>query len=211
MSIEDDVFVAGLEAAFFVNQYHADDCRSAKKRRFSYFCVRLLSEKGYNAVIAAPGWKAQNYETKLETKFEGVIYTIFAARRGTTMIVENCGESGYENWALSGTNWVRFDKIVKFFGSTELRESSSRTSTSISKEEKGQARYMDEIRPRSKFSGWTKVKYQDLACLFSASSQPVRHLFGASKSFAFAFGPTVMDKQKIIKNELSRNGRPKEN
>jgi hypothetical protein len=172
MSIEHDVFVAGLEAAFFVNQYHADDCRSAKKRRFSYFCVRTLSEMGYNAVIVAPGWKAQNYETKLETKFEGVIYTIFAARRGTTMIVENCGESGYENWALSGIDWIRYDKIVKFFGSTELSDG---------KEEKGQAKYMYEILPCSEFPGWEKVKYKDLACLFPASSQLARHLFGTSK------------------------------
>jgi hypothetical protein len=171
MSIEHDVFVAGVEAAFFVNQYHADDCRSAKKRRYTYFCVRTLSEMGYNAVIVAPGWKAQSYETKREKEFEGVIYTIFAARRGTTMIVENCGESGYDNWALSGINWIRYDKIVKFFGSTELGESSSSTSR----------RFMYEIRPRCEFPGWEKVNYRDLACLFPASSQLARHLFGTSK------------------------------
>jgi hypothetical protein len=200
MSIEQDVFVAGLEAAFFVDQYHADDCRSAKKRKFTFFCVRLLSEKGYNAVIIAPGWKAQSYETKREKEFEGVIYTIFAARRGTTMIVENCGESGYENWALSGINWIRYDRIVKFFGSTELSESSSNTSTTSSTEERGQARYnMYEIRPCTEFPGWGKIKYSDVACLFPASSQIARHLFGTSKPFAFAFGPTVMSDEQTHK------------
>jgi hypothetical protein len=180
MSIEHDVFVAGLAAAFFVNQYHADDSRSTRKRKFTYFCVQSLSEKGYNAVIVHPGWKAQGYETKREKKFEGVIYTIFAARRETAMIVENCGESGYENWALSGTNWIRYDKIVKFFGSTELSEYSSSTSTSGSKEGKGHVRYLYETRPRSEFPGWEKVKYTDLVCLFPASSQLSRHLFGTS-------------------------------
>jgi hypothetical protein len=182
MSIEHDVFVAGLAAAFFVNQYHADDSRSTRKRKFTYFCVQSLSEKGYNAVIVAPGWKAQSYETKRAKKFEGVNYTIFAARRGTSMIIENCGESGYENWALSGTNWIRFDKIVKFFGSADLSEYSISTSTSTtrSKEENGRARYMYETRPRSEFPGWEKVKYTDLVCFFPASSQLSRHLFGTS-------------------------------
>jgi hypothetical protein len=176
MKIEHDVFVAGLAAVYFVNQYHADDSCSTRKRTFTYFCVQSLSEKGYNAVIVAPGWKAQSYETKREKKFEGVIYTIFAAQRGTTMIVENCGESGYENWALSGTNWIRYDKIVKFFRSTELSEYSCSTSTCGSKEGKGHARYLYETRPRYEFPGWEKVTYTDLVCLFLS-----RYLFGTSK------------------------------
>jgi hypothetical protein len=111
-----------------------------------------------------------SYETKGEKTFEDVINTIFAARRGTTMIVENCGKSGYEKWAISGINWIRYDKIVKFFGSTELSESSSSTNTSRSEEENGQARYMYETQPRSEFPGWERVKYTDLVCLFPASS-----------------------------------------
>jgi hypothetical protein len=132
------------------------DSRRTRKRKFTYFCVQSLSEKGYNAVIVAPGWKAQNYETKRAKTSVGVIYTIFAARRGTTMIVENCEESGYENWALSGINWIRYDKIVKFFGSTELSEAGSSTNMSRSKDEDGQARCMYETRPRSEFPGWEK-------------------------------------------------------
>lgn len=51
---------------------------------------------------------------KTEHHFEGINFTVLAAPKGQTMIVENRGDGGYENWALMGTNWVRWGKIVKF-------------------------------------------------------------------------------------------------
>jgi len=91
---------------------HADSLE--KRRQFTQKTVEALSEKGYNAVIIAGGWKAMGYTMKTEHHFEGINFTAFAAPQGQIMIVENRGDGGYENWALEGTNWVRWGKIVKF-------------------------------------------------------------------------------------------------
>jgi hypothetical protein len=91
---------------------HAD--RLEKRKQFTQETVRKLSDEGYNAVIVAGGFKALGYTQVIEYSFQGVDYTVFAAPQGQVMIVENRGDGGYENWALQGTNWVRWGKIVKF-------------------------------------------------------------------------------------------------
>ncbi|KAH6889394.1 hypothetical protein B0T10DRAFT_487900 [Thelonectria olida] len=91
---------------------HADHLE--RRRRFTQETVRQLSEQGYNAVVVAGGWKALGHTQQTEECFEGITYTVFAAPQGQVMIVENRGDGGYENWALQGTNWVRWGNIVKF-------------------------------------------------------------------------------------------------
>ena len=85
-----------------------------QRKQFTQECVRGLSEKKRNAVIVAGGYRAKGFENKTTHDFHGIQYTLFEAPRNQVMIVENRGDGGYENWALSGTNWVRWGKIVKF-------------------------------------------------------------------------------------------------
>ncbi|ORY10006.1 hypothetical protein BCR34DRAFT_359421 [Clohesyomyces aquaticus] len=91
---------------------HADSLE--KRKQFTQQTVAALSDKGYNAVIIAGGYKAMGHTIKTEHHFEGIDFTLFAAPEGQIMIVENRGDGGYENWALRGTNWVRWGNIVKF-------------------------------------------------------------------------------------------------
>jgi hypothetical protein len=163
-SIEHDVFIAGFAASFFVNRYHAGACSSSRRQAYTQYLVQSLAEKQYNAVVVlSQGWKAKGYETKRPHTLDGRSYTILAARRfAGIMIVENCGAGGYENWAFSGTNWVRWDKIVKFFPAWD--------------KDMGDPY---ETRPRWEFPGWEPVKYTDFC--FPASFRLTRNLFGTSK------------------------------
>jgi hypothetical protein len=85
-----------------------------RRKTFTTTTVRNMNDKGYNAVIVSSGYKAKGFAIKETHPFEGMDYTLFAAPRNQVMIVENRGDGGYENWALQGTYWVRWGKIVKF-------------------------------------------------------------------------------------------------
>ena len=85
-----------------------------RRQQFTRALVRQLSSEGYNAVIVAGSWRAWGYETTSNHCFEGKQYTLFVAPKDRVMIVENRGDGGFENWALCGSNWVRWGKIVKF-------------------------------------------------------------------------------------------------
>lgn len=111
-----------------------------RRRQFTQETVRALSEKGYNAVVVAGGWKAMGHTQMTERNFEGIDFTVFAAPQGQVMIVENRGNGGYENWALEGTNWVRWGKIVKFH-------------THYWNEETMGTRF--QIRDQNDFPGWS--------------------------------------------------------
>lgn len=109
-----------------------------KRRQFTQATVEELSSQGYNAVVVAGRHKAEGYTLKTNKCFEGVDFTILAAERDRVMIVENCGDGGYENWALMGVNWVRWGKIVKFHPGWN---------------EEGMGKAY-EVRKRADFPGW---------------------------------------------------------
>ncbi|CAI4212823.1 unnamed protein product [Parascedosporium putredinis] len=90
------------------------EARRERSRQFTRTLVRQLSNEGYNAVVVAGPWRAWGYEASSDHAFEGKHYTLFAAPKDRVMIVENRGDGGFENWALCGSNWVRWGKIVKF-------------------------------------------------------------------------------------------------
>jgi len=108
------VGLAANIASTIITTINKNKNRREKRQQFTRSIVRQLSSQGYNAVIVAGPWRAWGYETMSEHCFEGVQYTLFAAPKDRLMIVENRGDGGYENWALCGSNWVRWGKIVKF-------------------------------------------------------------------------------------------------
>ncbi len=77
-----------------------------QRSHFTRATVHELACQNYNAVIVAGRWNAMGYALKLAIPFEGHIYTPFAAPRDRVMIVENCGDGGWESWALEGGDWV---------------------------------------------------------------------------------------------------------
>jgi hypothetical protein len=61
--------------------------------------------------------KAQSYETKREKTFEGVIlHNICCLDEETITLLRIAEKVKLRKLALSGSNWIRYDKIVKFFG-----------------------------------------------------------------------------------------------
>jgi hypothetical protein len=111
------VSIAGLIAGIsssIASAVNRNEDNLERRRQFTQTTVKELSDRGYNAVIVAGGYKSLGHTIMHEHSFGGVNYTVFAAPQDQFFIVENRGDGGYENWALSGTNWVRWGKIVKF-------------------------------------------------------------------------------------------------
>jgi hypothetical protein len=70
----------------------------------------------------SPGLKAQSYQESEKRHLKASSTQSLLLDEETIMIVENCGESGYEKTALSGSNWIRYDKIVGFFHEAEVAQ-----------------------------------------------------------------------------------------
>lgn len=117
LSITIGLISAAISAAALAASVEARAADTRNKRsKFNLKTVGELCDRGYNAVIVSneSGSYGKGYTVKQECFHDGLTYTVYAAPRTQTMAVQNNGSGGYENWALQGTNWVRWGKIVKF-------------------------------------------------------------------------------------------------
>jgi Zn ribbon nucleic-acid-binding protein len=66
--------------------------------------------------------KAQSYQETEKRHLKASSTQSLLLDEETIMIVENCGECGYENWHSVGATGSKHDKIVGFFREAEVAQ-----------------------------------------------------------------------------------------
>lgn len=81
---------------------------------FSY-CMNYYGGLDVSVLMTRLRYKVKGKPMKTVVNIRGVPISIFIAPSGTSWIFLNEGDGGYDNWALTGGNWVRYGKQVVFY------------------------------------------------------------------------------------------------
>lgn len=85
-----------------------------EREEFTRNYAPMLSSNGLNVVIISTRHMYKGDVSWTIKEVGGREYYVYMVPHNIEWGLENLGDGGYENWSISGQNWVRWGKIVKF-------------------------------------------------------------------------------------------------